>query len=104
MQRLRSLALALCVGGILSLFLSWWMHAILVFSLLIGGGLALAIFAVVATGPNPRDAETDAAWRAAAPDLPPVSDRARLERIQAAAPRADGAHPKAARRDSTPGR
>jgi hypothetical protein len=70
----------------MALFLFFWMHATREFAVAMGSLLGLAIFAVVATGNGAGDAAADAAWREAATDLPPVSDRIILERLQARMP------------------
>ena len=86
MQRVRGLVTATIVGVPLAMFLFFWLHATREFAVLAGFGIGLAIFAVVATGNGAQDAAADAAWRAAAPDLPPVSDRVIMERNQASMP------------------
>ncbi len=86
MQRLRGLIAAVLVGAPLGLFLLATLHSTREVSVLIGAGVGLAVFAVVASGPDPRDQAADAAWREAASDLPPVSDRVILEQIQAIMP------------------
>ena len=83
MQRVRGLIAATLVGVPLALFLWFWLHATVWFAIVIAGGVGVAIFAVVATRSDAHDEAADAAWREAAPDLPPVSDRAVLERNQA---------------------
>ncbi len=86
MQRLRGLIAGSLVGIPLGLFMILWLHA-LVWAAALGGGLVgLAIFAVVATRSDVREEAADAAWRDAAWDLPPVSDRVALERVQARLP------------------
>jgi hypothetical protein len=67
------------VGGLLYGFLTIWMHAVEWFAALASMALGLAILAVVGTCSDDNGAALDAAWRAAAPDLPPVSDRFTLE-------------------------
>jgi GNAT superfamily N-acetyltransferase len=52
-----------------------------VFAALASMALGLAILAVVGTCSDDNGAALDAAWRAAAPDLPPVSDRFTLEQV-----------------------
>jgi hypothetical protein len=86
LQRLLGLIAATLVGVPLAFFLWFWLHAMLWFVGIIAGGVAAAIFAVVATRSDAADEAADAAWREAAPDLPPVSDRAALERDQASMP------------------
>jgi hypothetical protein len=77
---------AVLVSVPLAIFLLLWLHATREFAVLIGCALGLAIFAVVATGTDAHDQAADAAWREAALDLPPVSDRITLERVQASMP------------------
>jgi len=86
LQRVRGLVAAVLVSVPLALFLLVWLHATREFAVLIGCGLGLAIFIVVATGTDAHDQAADAAWREAALDLPPVSDRVILERDQARMP------------------
>jgi hypothetical protein len=102
LRRVRGLAAALTVAIPAAMFLLLWMHATREFGLAIACGLGLAIFAVVATGTDPHDAAADAAWQAAAPDLPPVVDRATLERDQASMPGPE--KPRRGAAGSTPGR
>jgi hypothetical protein len=68
----------------LLLFVS--LHATREIAALVGSGIGLAIFAVVATGTDAHDTAADAAWRLASPDLPPASDRFVIERDQAVMP------------------
>lgn len=82
MLRVRALVTALLVGVPVALFLLLWMHAMREFGLLVAGLVGLSIYVVVASGTDDRDAAADAAWREAAPDLPPVSDRSRMEESQ----------------------
>jgi hypothetical protein len=84
--RVRALVTALLVGVPVALFLLLWMHAMREFGLLVAGLVGLSIYVVVASGTDDRDAAADAAWREAAPDLPPVSDRSRMEQGQANMP------------------
>ena len=86
MLRVRALVTALLVGVPVALFLLLWMHAMREFGLLVAGIVGLSIYVVVASGTDERDAAADAAWREAAPDLPPVSDRSTMERSQADMP------------------
>jgi hypothetical protein len=86
LQRLLGLIAATLVGVPLAFFLWFWLHAVLWFVGIIAGGVGAAIFAVVATRSDATDEAAEAAWREAAPDLPPVSDRAALERDQASMP------------------
>lgn len=86
MQRIKGLVAAAVIGVPLGAFLFFSLHASREIAALVGSGVGLAIFAVVATGTDARDAAADEAWRQAAPDLPPASDRITLERNQAAMP------------------
>jgi len=86
MQLLRGLVVGAIVGVLLFAFLTMWMHAIDWLAAISSMALALAIMAVVGTGRDERGIAADAAWRAAAPDLPPVMDRIGMERRQAHLP------------------
>ncbi len=82
MQRLKGLIGATLVGIPLWALLFFSLHATREIATLAAAAVGLAIFAVVATGTDARGAAADVAWRKAAPDLPPVSDRVTLERDQ----------------------
>lgn len=85
MQRIRGLIAGSLVGIPLGGFMMLWLHAV-VWAAALGGGLVgLGIFAVVATRSDAHEEAADAAWREAAADLPPVSDRISLDRLQAGA-------------------
>ena len=86
MQRVRGLIAATLVAVPLAFFLWFSLHATLWFVGVIAGGVGAAIFGTVATRSDATDEAADAAWREAAPDLPPASDRAALERDQASMP------------------
>jgi hypothetical protein len=86
LQRVQGLIAAILVGVPLALYLWFWLHAALWFVGVIAGGVGAAIFGTVATRSDAHDEAAEAAWRKAAPDLPPVSDRAALERDQASMP------------------
>jgi hypothetical protein len=70
---------ALKVGGVFSVFLWQTMGANWPFAIGAGLVLGLGIFAVVATRASETDIAADAAWRTAAPELPPSSDRRATE-------------------------
>jgi hypothetical protein len=86
LQRVRGLIAAALVGVPLGIFVTVSLHATREVAALLGLIVGLAVFAVVATGTATRDLAADAAWREAAPDLPPVMDRMILERNQASMP------------------
>jgi len=86
LQRVRGLVAAATVGIPLAVFVTLSLHATREVAVLMGAAVGLAIFAVVATQHDAHDEAADAAWREAAPDLPPVSDRVALERLQADMP------------------
>jgi hypothetical protein len=86
LQRVRGLISAIVVGIPLGIFLVLWLHAVPPFAVAMGCLVGLAIFAVVATRSDAHDDAADLAWRAAAPDLPPLSDRVILEQSQADMP------------------
>jgi hypothetical protein len=107
LRRVRGLAAALIVGIPVTLFLLLWMHATREFGLIMGGCVALSVFAVVATGTDAHDAAADAAWQVAAQELPPVSDRAAIELNQASMPgpqkqRQGGGKPREGRSQTPP--
>jgi uncharacterized membrane protein YccC len=86
LQRVRGLIAGLLVGGPLGIFVTVSLHATREIAGLLGFVVGLAVFAVVATGTDAHDYAADQAWRDAASDLPPVSDRIILERSQASMP------------------
>ena len=89
MQRLRGLVAACAVGTPLAVFLWFWLHAPVQFAALAGSLVGLAVFLVVATRSDARDAAADVAWLELAPDLPPASERAALEKLQVDMPGPD---------------
>jgi hypothetical protein len=86
LQRVKGLIAAAVIGIPLGAFIFVSLHASREIAVVVGSGVGLAIFAVVATGTDARDAVADAAWRQAAPDLPPASDRIAMETSQATMP------------------
>jgi hypothetical protein len=82
MRVLQGLVSAVAVAVGLALWLVYWMGASLTFAVAAGVVIGLAILAVVGTRSGPRDLQADAAWREAAPDLPPGSDRLVMEASQ----------------------
>ncbi len=78
---IRTLVAALLVGTGAFAFLIFWMHASPVFALAIGALLGATVLAVSGPGAE-SDREADRAWAQAAPDLPPHSERAAMERDQ----------------------
>jgi hypothetical protein len=82
MHRSRSLLSGAIMGVVSYLFLAVWMGGDRNFALVMSTIVGVAIFSVVGTGKDVRGAAADAAWQAAAPDLPPQSERAALERSQ----------------------
>ncbi len=101
LQKVRGVMAAILVGVPLALFmvLGPTLHAPREIGVVVGVGVGIAIFAVVATRSDAHDDAADAAWREAALDLPPVSDRIILARVQASMP-GPGKH----RRSQTPPR
>jgi hypothetical protein len=87
LQKLKGLVSAILVGVPLAAFLLYSLHATREIAWLAAMVVGLSIFAVVATGTDSRGTASDVAWREAAPDLPPGSDRVALERSQATMPR-----------------
>jgi hypothetical protein len=81
-QRLEGLLIGAGVGIGLGGWVFISLHAVPLVALAVGAIVGLPVFAIVASRPNPVDAAADAAWRAAARDLPPASDRLTLEAAQ----------------------
>jgi uncharacterized membrane protein YfcA len=81
-QVLKGVAAAVIVGILLGSYLHFMLHGTLLFTILVCVGLGLAILVVVGTRSDQAEAEADAAWLAAAPDLPPASDRRTMETAQ----------------------
>ena len=79
---LRGLVSGAILGGILYGFLVIWLHAVEWLAAPASLALGLAILAVEGTRRDDNGAALDAAWRAAAPDLPPVLDRIAMEQAQ----------------------
>ena len=86
MQRVRGLIAGALVGVPLGIFILFTLHATREAAALVGFAVGLAVFVVVATGTDARDQIAEAAWREAAPDLPPFSDRTALEQSQVTMP------------------
>ena len=82
MRALQGLGSALVVGSVFCVFLVGLLGANWPFAVGSAVVLGLGIIAVVGTRASAKDLAADAAWRAAAPDLPPVSDRRALEAVQ----------------------
>ena len=82
MRALRGLGVALIVCATLCVFLVLTMGASWTFALVASAVLGLAIVAVVGTRTGPEELLADAAWRAAAPDLPPNTDRLAMAATQ----------------------
>jgi hypothetical protein len=107
MRALRGLGPALVVGGAFTLFLVNTLGAGWTFAIASSSAIGLGIWAVVSSRPTERDRMADEAWLAAAPDLPPESDRRTIDAKQATIPeperkRAAGRAPRR-RGDGTPG-
>jgi hypothetical protein len=88
LQRVRGLIAGILVGIPLWVFLvlSPALHAQAEVAIAICVLVGVAVFAVVGTRSDAHDEAADAAWREAALDLPPASDRVILERMQASMP------------------
>jgi hypothetical protein len=89
MQRIRGVLTGTLVGVGLALYVALWLHGVREVAILVGAGVGLPIGLVVGTRTDAHDAAADEAWRSAAPDLPPASDRMALERLQARMPGPD---------------
>ena len=86
MQRVKGAAIGASVGVALGLLVTVTLHATALAAIALSAIVGLSVFGVVATRTGPEDYAADAAWREAAKDLPPVSDRVMLERLQASLP------------------
>lgn len=86
MRALQGLGSAIVVSSVFCLFLVGLLGATLPFAIGSGVVLGLGIVAVVATKSTAKDAAADVAWRKAAPDLPPASDRRATDAARGAMP------------------
>jgi len=86
MRALKGLAPALFVSGAFAYFLVVFLGAGWPFAIGSSAVIGLGILAVIWSRPTERDRLADEAWQAAAPDLPPASDRQALELAQEAMP------------------
>jgi hypothetical protein len=86
MRALQGLGSAVVVSTVFSLFLVGLLGATWPFAIGSSIVLGLGILAVVGTRASEKDVSADAAWREAAPDLPPVSDRRAMEAAQGTMP------------------
>jgi hypothetical protein len=82
MQKLRGILVAILVGAVVFAFVTLWLHAVLEAAIAISSVVGIAVLLVVGTRTDSHDEAADAAWLDAAPDLPPASDRRRLEESQ----------------------
>ena len=79
MPPIRAWVYGVTTGGASFVFLTLWMRGNMPFDALISVIIGVAIVSVVGTGKDERNVSADAAWQAAAPDLPPYSERVALE-------------------------
>ena len=86
MRALQGLGSAIVVSGLFCFFLVGLLGATWPFALGSGLVLGLGIIAVVGTRSSEKDVAADTAWREAAPDLPPASDRRAMELAQSTMP------------------
>jgi hypothetical protein len=85
-QRVKGAAVGAMVAVALGILTGVTLHATPLAAIALSAIVGLSVFGVVATRTGPEDYAADAAWRHAAMDLPPVSDRVILERLQASLP------------------
>lgn len=97
MSRMRGLVFGVVTGGVAYLFLTLWMRGNSTFDMVLSTVLGVAVFSVVGTGKDERNVLADAAWQAAAPDLPPYSERLVLEHSQTRMPGPDRPRPRTER-------
>jgi hypothetical protein len=86
MRAVQGLGSALVVSSVFSVFLVGLLGATWPFALGSGLVLGLGIIAVVGTRASEKDLLADTAWREAASDLPPASDRLTMEAAQSDMP------------------
>jgi hypothetical protein len=86
MRALQGLGSAIVVSSVFCFFLVGLLGATWPFAIGSGLVLGLGIIAVVGTRSSEKDVAADAAWREAAWDLPPASDRRAMELAQSAMP------------------
>jgi hypothetical protein len=86
MRALQGLGSAIVVCSVFSVFLIGLLGATWPFAIGSSIVLGLGIIAVVGTRASEKDVTADAAWREAALDLPPASDRRAMEATQTAMP------------------
>jgi hypothetical protein len=102
MRGLQALTAAIVLGIPLTLYLVFWLHAVWPFAIGASGVLGIGVFAIVGTRSGEKDLAADAAWLAAAPDLPPASERKTMESAQAHIAGPDEMHRVAAAPHSIP--
>ncbi len=86
MRALQGLGSAIVVSSVFCFFLVGLLGATWPFAIGSGLVLGLGIIAVVGTRSSEKDVAADTAWREAAPDLPPASDRRAMELAQTTMP------------------
>jgi hypothetical protein len=89
MRAIQGLGSATAVSIVFSLFLVGFLGAGWPFAIGASIVLSLGIVAVVASRSTDSDRAADEAWRLAAPDLPPTSDRQSMEQAQSVMPGPD---------------
>ena len=103
MRALQGLGSAIVVSGLFCFFLVGLLGATWPFALGSGLVLGLGIIAVVGTRASEKDVAADAAWREAAADLPPASDRRAMELAQSTMPGPEKARRNRGRDSGAPG-
>jgi hypothetical protein len=86
MQKLRGIMIAVLIGAAVFAFVTLWLHAVPEAAIAISSAVGIAVLLVVGTRTDSHDEAADAAWLAAAQDLPPASDRRALEESQRSMP------------------
>ena len=86
MQRVRGVLAGSVIAVPLAAWLVLWLHSGLELGAVLAGIVGLAVFAVVGSRSDAHDLAADVAWRLAAADMPPASDRSAMEAAQADMP------------------
>jgi len=102
MQKFRGILMAVVIAAGVAAFATVWLHAVPEVALAIAAIVGVAIALVVGTRTDAHDEAADAAWRLAAPGLPPGSDRAALELGQRSMPGPERPTPVASSPEGSP--
>ncbi len=80
---MRMVVVAVAIGLAMFAFLTYWMRGSEIFTLPASIFIGAGVLAVMGTQNDDAAGAADRAWREAAPDLPPVSDRSKTASLEA---------------------